>query len=236
MAEEIGSIEHCKQVRKKKKKRAVKSKKRIVEEVEEEGLDEEYAPQPGPVPPLLLDKSIYFLHPRVTRWRKADLGGIQSFEDRIGGKVVHQYAKLEESEAILQKVFHNLRGVEIIASQPDNSRYFFETERGLSAFATLVFGSDTYKGVVEIGIGKLSGTDKKVVFHLYFNSDRKANVLEFFKSTDRTDRLTDVELGEQDGGEEDDWINPLGYDISRSRDRRYRIEYESKVLYIEPLW
>jgi len=205
---------------------------------------EECALEPVPQKEIITSRvSMYDMHFRVMRWREADVDDIRAFKDTIGGVRKQMYLKLDDKEINLQRAFHDLRGVEIVASRDDFSRYFFKTERGLSAFATLDYGRVHYKGLVELGIEKRE-TGSDLIFHLYFNADQIMKPEDFYKiadpiyrEMDDDDLDLDLEVGASRVGE---WVNPTkGYGISRSeREQRYCITYfdEDKVLCIIPLW
>ncbi|MGI2298702.1 DUF1609 domain-containing protein [Candidatus Cardinium hertigii] len=134
----------------------------------------------------LFSNSLYTLHPRVTRWETATEQDIANFD-------LHKkrnYSKLTDKAKRYSRCVHYLPGAECLLSSDDAKKYFFDTNKGVSAFATMQIGDDpAIEGVLEFGIDNQE--DKKIIYHAMFNdniqklSQIKSPILEEYSKEDQ---------------------------------------------------
>lgn len=87
----------------------------------------------------------YRMHNRVLRWYRATPDQIRAFDN-------NSYASLSEANIMLQKTYHDLKGVKLLLCANDHEDYFFNTPKGKSAFARLEIGDTVHDGMLEIGV------------------------------------------------------------------------------------
>lgn len=102
----------------------------------------------------LFSNSSYTLHPRVTRWETATEHDIANFD-------LHRkrnYSKLDNKAKRHSRCVHYLPGAELVLAADDSKKYFFDTDKGVSACATMQIGNGpVVAGILELGIGNQEG-------------------------------------------------------------------------------
>ncbi|WP_162789892.1 DUF1609 domain-containing protein [Cardinium endosymbiont of Sogatella furcifera] len=180
----------------------------------------------------------YKVHPRVLRWVGATTDQIKKFDMDNKNKKIH-YTDLREEDILLQKAYHDLKGVELLLCVDDHKDYFFNTPKGKSAFTILKMGDVTVEGILEMGI-----SDEGNIYHMMFNDKVKHRPEQLFQITDPL--LEDADEGGLDSNANaSQWCNKDGFEIAK-QDDTYIVSFgmptsthcsmpqPSKKLFIQP--
>lgn len=161
-------------------------------------------------------KAQYHEHPRIQRWRTANLAQIREFKDMDAeGQSLMHYKNLSDDELKQQRAKHYLPGTErLIMDTGFRKQYAFPTNRGYGMLARFSFNGSTVNGILYLGIN-----DQATLFHKYFEE------VEF--SSSQKNLLKDDEKSSlaETGINTTDWQSDHNFDVQVMENDVFKFSY-----------